>query len=76
MYLEACSVITRVTACTLARSPIRDALTRGFSHFVTSMTVPVVSGWSVSGWDLHLLQSAALLAAYSQLPRQRIRTSF
>ncbi len=40
-------MITRVTACTLAQSPIRDTLTRGFSHFVTSMTVPVASGWSV-----------------------------
>src|ERR1700704_4306204 len=24
----------------------RDTLTRGFSHFVTSMTAPVASGWS------------------------------
>src|SRR5215211_1264348 len=30
----------------LARSPIRDPLTRGFSHFVASMTAPVASGWS------------------------------
>src|SRR6202051_2740149 len=43
---EACSAFTRVTACTLALSPIRDTLTRGFSHFVTSMTAPVASGWS------------------------------
>jgi hypothetical protein len=35
-----------VTACTLALSPIRDTLTRGFSHFVTSMTAPIASGWS------------------------------
>src|SRR5258708_23466508 len=27
--------------------PIRDTLTRGFSHFVTSMTAPAASGWSV-----------------------------
>jgi hypothetical protein len=43
---EACSAITRVTACTLALSPIRDTLTGGFSHFVASMTAPVASGWS------------------------------
>src|ERR1700688_1306917 len=43
---EACTAFTRVTACTLALSPIRDTLTRGFSHFVTSMTAPVASGWS------------------------------
>ena len=43
---EACSAFTRVTACTLAPSPIRDALSEGFSHFVTSIAAPVVSGWS------------------------------
>lgn len=30
------------------RPPIRDPLSEGFSHFVTSMTAPVASGWS--GW--------------------------
>src|SRR5262249_36070399 len=38
--------LTRVTACTLALSPIRDTHSEGFSHFVTSMTAPVASGWS------------------------------
>ncbi len=28
--------------------PIRDTLPEGFSHFVTSMTAPVASGWSDS----------------------------
>src|SRR6202011_1727858 len=52
---------THVAACTLARSPIRDPLTRGFRHFVASMPAPVASGWSdVAGWDLHPLESAAL----------------
>ena len=37
---------TRVAACTLALSPIRDTLIEGFSHFVTSMTAPIASGWS------------------------------
>src|SRR6202451_863632 len=46
VLFEACTAFTRVTACTLALSPIRDTLTRGFSHFVTSMTAPVASGWS------------------------------
>ena len=46
VLFEACSAFTRVTACTLARSPIRDPLSEGFSHFVTSMTAPVASGWS------------------------------
>src|ERR1700686_5161725 len=43
---EACSAFTRVAACTLALSPIRDTLIEGFSHFVTSMTAPIASGWS------------------------------
>src|SRR5215471_1139949 len=45
---EACSAFTRVAACTLALSPIRDTLIEGFSHFVTSMTAPIASGWSES----------------------------
>ena len=46
VLFEACSAFTRVTACTLALSPIRDTLTEGFSHFVSSMAAPVASGWS------------------------------
>ena len=35
--------------------------TEGFSHFVTSMTAPVASGWSdLAGWGLYPLESAAL----------------
>ena len=33
---------------------------RGFSHFVTSMTAPIASGWSnIAGWDSHPLRNAA-----------------
>src|SRR5882724_2288332 len=46
VLFEACSAVTRVAACTLALSPIRDTLIEGFSHFVTSMTAPIASGWS------------------------------
>src|ERR1700740_115980 len=48
VLFEACSTFTRVAACTLPRSPIRDPLIEGFSHFVTSMPAPVASGWSES----------------------------
>src|SRR6516165_2724309 len=44
----ACSAFTRVAACTLARSPNRDTLIEGFSHFVTSMTAPIASDGSES----------------------------
>src|ERR1700758_134085 len=47
VLFEACSAFTRVTACTRALSPMRDTLIEGFSHFVTSMTAPIASGWSV-----------------------------
>src|ERR1700760_3782448 len=46
VLFEDCSAFTRVTACTLALSPIRDTLIEGFSHFVASMTAPIASGWS------------------------------
>src|SRR6202040_1606276 len=46
VLFEACSAFTRVAACTLARSPIRDPLPEGFRHFVASMPAPVASGWS------------------------------
>ena len=44
---EACSVFTRVTACTLAKSPKVTRYIEGFSYFVTSITAPIASGWSV-----------------------------
>jgi hypothetical protein len=46
VLFEACSAFTRVAVCTLARSPIRDPPSEGFSHFVASMTAPVASRWS------------------------------
>ena len=57
---EDCSAFTRVTACTLAKSPKVTLYTRGFSHFVTAMTAPIASGWSnITGWDSHPLENAA-----------------
>ena len=57
---EACSAFTRVTACTLAGSSKMTRYIRGFSHFVTSMTAPIASGWSkIAGWDSHPLRNAA-----------------
>src|SRR5881396_165627 len=46
VLFEACSAFTRVTACTLALSPMRDTLSEGFSYFVTSIAAPAASGWS------------------------------
>jgi hypothetical protein len=61
VLFEDCSAFTRVTACTLAGSSKMILYIRGFSHFVTSMTAPIASGWSnIAGWDLHPLRNAAL----------------
>ena len=61
VLFEVCSAFTRVAACTLALSPIRDTLIEGFNLFVTSMTAPVASsGSEFPGWDLHPLESAAV----------------
>src|ERR1700721_2623488 len=46
VLFEACSAFPRVTACTLALSPIRGTHSEGFSYFVTSIAAPVASGWS------------------------------
>src|SRR6201987_3417096 len=47
VLFEACSAFTRVTACTLPLSPIRDTHSEGFSYLVTSIAAPARSGWSV-----------------------------
>ena len=60
VLFEDCSAFTRVTACTLAGSSKMTRYIRGFSHFVTSMTAPIASGWSkIAGWDSHPLENAA-----------------
>jgi len=39
--------------------------TEGFSHFVTSMTAPIASGWSkIAGWDSHSLEKPPLHGAH------------
>jgi hypothetical protein len=73
VLFEACSAFTRVTACTLALSPIRDTLTEGFSHFVSSMTAPVASGWSVCRVGLAPTGKRRLSTAHTQLGHQAVR---
>src|SRR5213075_2288720 len=46
VLFEACSAFTRVTACTLVKSPFVTRCIEGFSHFVTSMTSSITSGGS------------------------------
>src|SRR5213079_574813 len=66
VLFEACSAFTRVTACTLALPPIRDTLPEGFSHFVSSMTAPVASGWSGCRVGLAPTGKRRLFTAHTQ----------
>ena len=67
VLFEVCTAFTRVAACTLALSPIRDTLSEGFSHFVTSMTAPVASGGSeFAGWGFHPLEKRRLITAHAE----------
>src|SRR5262249_18817233 len=73
VLFEACSAFTRVTACTLAPSPSRDALSEGFSHFVTSIAAPVASGWSVRRVGLAPTGKRRLVTAHTRLRHSRLR---
>src|SRR5271167_1029184 len=70
---EDCSAFTRVAACTLARSPIRDPLSEGFRHFVTSMPAPVASGWSGCRVGLAPTGKRRLVTAHTQSRRSQER---
>jgi hypothetical protein len=75
VLFEACSAFTRVTACTLALSPIRDTLIEGFSHFVSSMTAPVASGWSGCRVGLAPTGKRRLVTAHTHYGRFCLRVS-
>src|SRR5271163_4570027 len=75
VLFEACSAFTRVTACTLAPLPIRDALSEGFSYFVTSIAAPVASGWSVCRVGLAPTGKRRLVTAHTRFGHQHSRTS-
>src|SRR2546430_17505156 len=71
VLFEDCSAFTRVTACTLALSPIRDTLIEGFSHFDTSMTAPIASRWSVCRVGLAPTGKRRLCTAHATSRHQR-----
>src|SRR5246127_1938057 len=58
-----------------ALSPIRDTLIEGFSHFVTSMTAPIASGWSVCRVGLAPTGKRRLYTAHTRSGREAKRTS-
>ena len=67
VLFDACSAFTRVAACTLALSPIRDTLSEGFSYFVTSIAAPAASGGSVRQVGLAPTGKRRLSTAHTQL---------
>src|SRR5258708_6591765 len=75
VLFEACSAFTRVAACTLALSPIRDTLIEGFSHFVTSMTAPIASGWSGCRVGLAPTGKRRLVTAHANSSRSYRRSN-
>ena len=50
---------------------MRDTLIEGFSHFVTSMTAPIASGWSVCRVGLAPTGKRRLYTAHTQLGHRR-----
>jgi hypothetical protein len=74
VLFEACSAFTRVAARPFARSPIRDPLPEGFSHFVTSMTAPVASGWS--NWPGGALTHWKAPPCHGAPSEQKLRIAF
>jgi hypothetical protein len=50
---------------TRAVTVYRDTLSEGFSHFVTSMTAPVASGWSVCRVGFAPTEKRRLLTAHA-----------
>ena len=70
VLFEACSTFTRVTACTLALSPIRDTHSEGFSYFVTSIAAPAASGWSVCRVGLAPTGKRRLVTAHTRSGRR------
>ena len=67
---------TRVGARTLARSPSCDPLSEGFGHFVTSMTVPVASGWSGCRVGLARTGKRRLITAHTEADADPPATTF
>jgi hypothetical protein len=67
VLFEICSAFTRVTACTLALSPIRDTHSEGFSYLVTSIAAPVASGWSGCRVGLAPTGKRRLVTAHTHL---------
>jgi len=75
-FRDLLGVHSRYGLHTRAWSPTRDPLSRGFSHFVASMTAPVASGWSgcrvgFSSTGKRRLSTTHGISRHRALPRAR-----
>src|SRR5450755_2723109 len=70
------AMVSLLVCNTLALSPIRDTLIEGFSHFVTSMTAPIASGWSGCRVGLAPTGKRRLCTAHANNGHQRQRNFF
>src|SRR6267154_2539311 len=61
--------------CTLALPPICDTLIEGFSHFVTSMTAPIASGWSGCRMGFAPIGKRRLCTAHTQLGHRFVQAA-
>ena|SRR5882724_6143542 len=68
-------VYSRYGLHTRAVTVYRDTLTEGFSHFVTSMTAPVASGWSIRRVGLTPTGKRRLSTAHTHTGHRRPKSA-
>src|SRR6202023_1898334 len=82
VLFEACSAVTRVAACTLARSPyFVPRYPKASDISSPPCLLRLLPAGAVAGWDLHPLESAAFsrrtpkaaIRAHVMLPQRRYR---
>src|SRR5260370_2210863 len=64
VLFEVCSAFTRVAACTLARSPIRDRYPRASDISSPPCLPRLLPAGAVAGWALHPLEKRRLVTAH------------
>src|SRR5260370_27095381 len=66
VLFEVCSAFTRVAACTLARSPIRDRYPRASDISSPPCLPRLLPAGAVAGWALHPLEKRRLVTAHAE----------
>src|SRR5882724_3797550 len=74
-FRDLLGVYSRYGLHTRAVTVYRDTLTEGFSHFVTSMTAPVASGWSIRRVGLTPTGKRRLSTAHTHTGHRRPKSA-